>query len=158
MDKHIGYVDAVNPDLGKFKSRGGKLLLSHGWADTGITPETTIWYYESVLEQDGQEPERLDAALHGAGNGSLRRRSWRQHLRLHRYAREVGGKGCRSGSDHGNRTRGTHAAAVPVSAVCGVQGKRRFEKRDELGVQSARCRSEEVGNLSAVQPDSGWFE
>ena len=35
IDKEIGYVDAVNPDLGKFKSSGGKLLLTHGWADTG---------------------------------------------------------------------------------------------------------------------------
>lgn len=43
IDKAISYVDAVNPDLSKFKSSGGKLLLTHGWADTGITPETTIW-------------------------------------------------------------------------------------------------------------------
>jgi feruloyl esterase len=54
IDEQIGYVDAVNPDLGKFKSSGGKLLLTHGWADTGITPETTIWYYESVLEKMGR--------------------------------------------------------------------------------------------------------
>src|SRR5580692_3724929 len=38
IDKAESYVDAVNPDLGRFKSRGGKLLLTHGWADTGITP------------------------------------------------------------------------------------------------------------------------
>jgi feruloyl esterase len=54
IDKAIGYVDAVNPDLGKFKSSGGKLLLYHGWSDTGITPETTIWYYDSVLKKMGQ--------------------------------------------------------------------------------------------------------
>jgi len=54
MDKTIGYVDAVNPDLGKFKSRGGKLLMYHGWADTSITPETTIWYYDSVLNKMGK--------------------------------------------------------------------------------------------------------
>lgn len=54
IDKAIGYVDAVNPDLGKFKSSGGKLLLTHGWADTGITPETTIWYYDSVLDKMGK--------------------------------------------------------------------------------------------------------
>ena len=53
LDDKIGYVDAVNPDLGKFKSSGGKLLLSHGWSDTGITPETTIWYYEQVLKKMG---------------------------------------------------------------------------------------------------------
>ena len=30
IDKAVGYVDAVNPDLGKFKKSGGKLLLTHG--------------------------------------------------------------------------------------------------------------------------------
>jgi feruloyl esterase len=55
IDKAIGYVDAVNPDLSKFKARGGKLLITHGWADTGITPETTIWYYDSVLDKMGKK-------------------------------------------------------------------------------------------------------
>ncbi len=55
IDKAIGYVDAVDPDLRRFKASGGKLLLTHGWSDTGITPETTIWYYESVLEKMGKD-------------------------------------------------------------------------------------------------------
>jgi feruloyl esterase len=55
LDEKIGYVDAVNPDLSAFKKSNGKLLLSHGWADTGITPETTIWYYESVLKKMGSQ-------------------------------------------------------------------------------------------------------
>jgi len=54
IDKAVGYVDAVNPDLNKFKASGGKLLITHGWADTGITPETTIWYYDSVLDKMGK--------------------------------------------------------------------------------------------------------
>jgi feruloyl esterase len=54
LDSKIGYVDAVNADLSKFKSSGGKLLLYHGWADPGITPENTILYYESVLEKLGK--------------------------------------------------------------------------------------------------------
>jgi len=53
IDKAVGYVDSVNPDLGAFKKSGGKLLLTHGWADTGITPENTIWYYDSVLDRMG---------------------------------------------------------------------------------------------------------
>jgi feruloyl esterase len=53
LDEKIGYVDAVNPDLSKFKGSGGKLLITHGWSDTGITPETSIWYYESVLKKMG---------------------------------------------------------------------------------------------------------
>jgi feruloyl esterase len=47
-------VDSVNPDLSKFKSKGGKLLLTHGWSDTTITPETSIWYYDSVLDKMGK--------------------------------------------------------------------------------------------------------
>jgi feruloyl esterase len=54
IDKAVGYVDSVNPDLSKFKSHGGKLLLTHGWADTGITPENTIIYYDSVLHKMGK--------------------------------------------------------------------------------------------------------
>ena len=54
IDKAVSYVDAVNPDLGKFKKSGGKLLLTHGWADTVITPENTIWYYDSVLDKMGK--------------------------------------------------------------------------------------------------------
>jgi len=54
LDDKIGYVDSVNPDLGKFKASNGKLLLTHGWSDTGITPETTLWYYDSVLNKMGK--------------------------------------------------------------------------------------------------------
>jgi feruloyl esterase len=57
LDEQIGYVDAVDPDLGPFKAGGGKLLMSHGWSDTGITPETTIWYYESVLAEMGNDQD-----------------------------------------------------------------------------------------------------
>jgi feruloyl esterase len=58
IDKAVGYVDSVDPDLRKFKSSGGKLLLSHGWADTGITPETTIWYYDAVLDKMGRDQSK----------------------------------------------------------------------------------------------------
>jgi len=54
LDEKIGYVDAVNPDLSKYKKSGGKLLITHGWADTTITPETTVWYYDSVLDKMGK--------------------------------------------------------------------------------------------------------
>jgi len=41
-------IDAINPDLSKFKSRGGKLILYHGWADPGPAPENTINYVNAV--------------------------------------------------------------------------------------------------------------
>jgi feruloyl esterase len=54
IDKKIGFVDAVDPDLRAFKAHGGKLLLYAGWADTTITPENTVLYYESVLDKMGK--------------------------------------------------------------------------------------------------------
>ena len=51
--KHAGLVEATDPDLSKFKARGGKLLLYHGWADPGPAPENTINYYEAVNKKLG---------------------------------------------------------------------------------------------------------
>ncbi len=69
IDKAVGYVDAVNPDLSKFKASGGKLLLTHGWYDTGITPETTIWYYENVLDTMGKDQSDWIRLFLGPGMG-----------------------------------------------------------------------------------------
>jgi feruloyl esterase len=46
-------IDAINPDLSKFKAHGGKLLMYHGWADGLIAPENSINYYNSVLKKMG---------------------------------------------------------------------------------------------------------
>jgi feruloyl esterase len=57
IDAAAGFVDAVNPDLRAFEAHGGKLLLYAGWRDTGITPENTVLYYESVREEMGPEQD-----------------------------------------------------------------------------------------------------
>jgi len=46
--KNGGFIEASDSNLAKFKARGGKLLLYHGWADPGPAPENTINYYEAV--------------------------------------------------------------------------------------------------------------
>ena len=51
IDQKIGFVDATDPDLKKFKAHGGKLLLYAGWADTGITPVNTVEYYQSLVKK-----------------------------------------------------------------------------------------------------------
>jgi len=51
--KHASAIEASDPDLAKFKARGGKLLLYHGWADPGPAPENTINYYEAVARKLG---------------------------------------------------------------------------------------------------------
>ena len=45
-------LNADDPDLSKYRSNGGKLLMFTGWSDMAITPYGTIAYYESVLEND----------------------------------------------------------------------------------------------------------
>jgi len=51
--KNGGIIDAVAADMSKFRDRGGKLLLFHGWADPAIQPEHTVNYYNSVLGKMG---------------------------------------------------------------------------------------------------------
>jgi feruloyl esterase len=46
--KSAGTIEATDPNLGRFKARGGKLLLYHGWADPGPAPANTIAYYKAV--------------------------------------------------------------------------------------------------------------
>jgi feruloyl esterase len=58
VDDRVGRViNAVNPDLSAFKSRGGKLLLYHGWNDPGIPAGNTINYYNSVLAKMGRKQD-----------------------------------------------------------------------------------------------------
>jgi len=49
-------LNAVNPDLSAFRSRGGKLILYHGWNDPAIPALNTVNYYESVIRKMGRSP------------------------------------------------------------------------------------------------------
>jgi len=49
-----GGAEGLNPDLLSFQNRGGKLLIYHGWSDPSFSPQETIGYYNSVIqEQEG---------------------------------------------------------------------------------------------------------
>jgi feruloyl esterase len=52
-----GNVNATNPDLSRFKARGGKLLMYHGWADPLISAQNSINYYGTVLEKMGPKQD-----------------------------------------------------------------------------------------------------
>jgi len=44
-------LDARNPDIGPFLTRGGKLLMYHGWTDPGVPPSVSLTYYQSVMNK-----------------------------------------------------------------------------------------------------------
>jgi hypothetical protein len=46
-------LDATNPDLTRFKARGGKMITYFGWADPALNPMMGVRYYESVMKQAG---------------------------------------------------------------------------------------------------------
>jgi feruloyl esterase len=51
------FINAVDPDLSKFKARGGKILMYHGWNDVAISPENSINYYNSVQAKMGKNQD-----------------------------------------------------------------------------------------------------
>jgi feruloyl esterase len=53
--KAAAALNATDPDLKKFKARGGKLILYHGWSDAAIPATNVINYYESVVKKMGQK-------------------------------------------------------------------------------------------------------
>jgi Tannase and feruloyl esterase len=48
-------VTTMNPDLEAFRSRGGKVIMYHGWNDQAIAPENSVKYYTSVVDRLGRE-------------------------------------------------------------------------------------------------------
>ena len=54
-------MDVTNVSLDKFRSKGGKIIMTHGTADDFITPHNSIEYYKRQLAHFGQA--RLDSFL-----------------------------------------------------------------------------------------------
>lgn len=57
-------LNAINPDLHEFQSRGGKLILYHGWNDPAISPLNTISYYNSVITSMGADKAKSFVRLY----------------------------------------------------------------------------------------------
>jgi len=54
-------LNSIDPNLKPFRSRGGKLIMYHGWSDAAIPAPNSIDYYASVVKTMGQR--RTDSFL-----------------------------------------------------------------------------------------------
>ncbi len=63
-----------NPDLSRFRDRGGKIIMMHGQADQLIMTEATVDYYKRVMQQMGGRDKTMEFArlflIPGAGHGN----------------------------------------------------------------------------------------
>ena len=48
-----GIVSASSPDIKQFVSRGGKLVIYHGWGDTNVPPRSSVNYYKRLVDTLG---------------------------------------------------------------------------------------------------------
>jgi hypothetical protein len=53
LEKWGKKANATNPDLSKFRARGGKVIMTYGWADQILQPQMGIHYYEAALRRNG---------------------------------------------------------------------------------------------------------
>jgi hypothetical protein len=54
-EKTASALNATDPNLAPFRSRGGKLILYHGWNDPAIPALNTVNYFQSLIEKMGQK-------------------------------------------------------------------------------------------------------
>jgi feruloyl esterase len=47
--------NANNPDLSAFKKRGGRLIMTYGWADSILQPMMGVNYYEQAVAKNGKD-------------------------------------------------------------------------------------------------------
>jgi len=53
--KFAAVLNSADPNMKAFQSRGGKLILYHGWSDNSISPLNSINYYESIQATMGKQ-------------------------------------------------------------------------------------------------------
>jgi len=59
LDRWGLIADAKNIDLAAFRERGGKLIITYGWADAILQPEMGIDYYERAVTANGPDGDEF---------------------------------------------------------------------------------------------------
>jgi feruloyl esterase len=79
LDDWAKKANATDTDLSAFRSRGGKLLMTYGWADTILQPMMGVNYYEQAVARNGPRTTEffrlfmVPGMTHcGGGNGTDR--------------------------------------------------------------------------------------
>jgi feruloyl esterase len=120
-------MNATNPDMKAFFSRGGKLFLYHGWSDSQVAAVNTIKYYDSVVH------------VMGAADASKSVRLFMAPGMGHCAGPVDGGANCQ-------RQGRSHPSVVRVSASGQAQGRRQHGRRRELRLQGAVAASATPSN------------
>jgi feruloyl esterase len=55
LDRWGKIANANNPDLSAFNKRGGKLIMTYGWADPILQPMGGVNYYEDAVKKNGSK-------------------------------------------------------------------------------------------------------
>lgn len=55
LDDWSKVADAKDPDLSGFRKKGGKLLMTYGWADAILQPRMGVNYYEQAVAENGPD-------------------------------------------------------------------------------------------------------
>ncbi len=76
LDAWSKEADAKNPDLSKFRKRGGKVIMTYGWADAILQPMMGVNYFEAAVAKSGADTTQFfrlfmapGMAHCGGGNG-----------------------------------------------------------------------------------------
>jgi feruloyl esterase len=79
-DRLAAVLNANSTDLGEFREHGGKLLMYHGWADPLIPSQSSINYFNALVDDDSHEHGFQQASF--AGDRSLALRRTQSYARL----------------------------------------------------------------------------
>jgi feruloyl esterase len=69
-DQLARVLNAVSTDLSEFREHGGKLIMYHGWADPLIPSQTSINYFNALVDDDNHG---FQPASFAGGNGLLQK-------------------------------------------------------------------------------------
>jgi feruloyl esterase len=54
LDRILGVMNTIDPDLHAFQAHGGKMMQYHGWDDGAFTAGWTVQYYNNVVARTGK--------------------------------------------------------------------------------------------------------